>query len=77
MVDVIEAAVVAREDVLARTAAEADQKAFDADSASLDEFPQEVLFSDEIKLNMGRAAAGGKGPGPISEGRSQFERRGL
>ena len=77
MVDVIEAAVVAREDVLARTAEEAEQKAFDAVSASLNKFPQEVLFDDEIKLSMGRAAAGGKGPGPISEGRSHFERRGL
>ncbi len=77
MSEVHEAAAVASEDVLARSAKEAERKAFDAASASLIEGPRQVLFADEIEADPGTGTKSGENPTTIEDGRCPFRHRGL
>ena len=70
-------AAIARVDILARSAEEAERKAFKAASATLIKGLPEVQFAGEVELSARNAAQSGKGMAATEEGRSPFGHRGL
>ena len=64
-------------DVLARSAEEAEQKAFDAATASLLEGPEGFQFDDEVDWSEERETGSGDSAAAIEEGPTGFEQRGL
>ena len=65
-------AAIARVDILARSAEEAERKAFKAAAATLIKGQIEVQFAGEVELSARNAAQSGKGMAATEEGRSPF-----
>ena len=70
-------AVIAREGALARTAEEAERRAFDAASVSLADGQDQPLFSDAMDLSSANPAGSGYSRTSIGEGPSPFRHRGV